>query len=163
MVSLGDRLIEFVGGLTVPNGRYAGRKIDVLPFERRFLRGAFGQPDDSALTMGRGNGKTTHRGGIVGGGAGRPSCPGPRRKRPGSVEFRAGFNRLPPGPVIPTAANRPGPEPMAASRFSQPGEPYGPNNRGERPGVGVRSPATSRSTGEFTATRRNCPMAADSS
>ena len=65
MASLGDRLIEFVGGLTVPNGRYAGRKIDVLPFERRFLRGAFGQPDDSALTMGRGNGKTTLGAGLL--------------------------------------------------------------------------------------------------
>ena len=29
------------------------------PWQRRFLRGAFDQPDDAALTMGRGGGKTT--------------------------------------------------------------------------------------------------------
>ena len=64
-MSTGKKLIRFIGGLTVPNGRYAGRPLVVLPFQRRFLRGAFGQPDDAALSLARGGGKTTLNAAIL--------------------------------------------------------------------------------------------------
>ena len=54
-----DELIRFIEGLIVPNGRHRGQPMVVLPFQRRFLRGAFSQPDDAALTLARGGGKTT--------------------------------------------------------------------------------------------------------
>ena len=58
-------LIEYLGGLTVTQGRKAGRLFDVLPWERRFVRGAF-RPDvsEAALSIARGNGKTTLTAGI---------------------------------------------------------------------------------------------------
>ena len=36
-----------------------GQDFALLPWQRKFLSGAFGQPYDAALSMGRGNGKTT--------------------------------------------------------------------------------------------------------
>ena len=45
--------------LTLGQGRYAGERFKLLPWQNRFLRGAFGQPGDAALSMGRGGGKTT--------------------------------------------------------------------------------------------------------
>ena len=43
----------------IPQGRFAGQPFRLFPWQKRFLRGAFGQPDDAALTLGRGGGKTT--------------------------------------------------------------------------------------------------------
>ena len=43
----------------IPQGRFMGQPFKLFPWQRRFLRGAFGQPDDAALTLGRGGGKTT--------------------------------------------------------------------------------------------------------
>ena len=45
--------------LTIGQGRYAGQPFNLLGWQRRFLKGAIGQPGDAALSMGRGNGKTT--------------------------------------------------------------------------------------------------------
>ena len=56
---LSGELEAYIGELVIPSGRHVGQRFDVLPFQRRFLAGAFGQPDDAALSMGRGNGKTT--------------------------------------------------------------------------------------------------------
>jgi len=52
-------LIDYLAGLTVTQGEGAGQPFPVLPWQRRFLRGAFG-PDveTAALSIGRGNGKT---------------------------------------------------------------------------------------------------------
>lgn len=58
-------LIDYLGSLTVTQGRFAGEKFDVLPWQRRFLRGAFKQPGESALSLARGNGKTTLLSGIA--------------------------------------------------------------------------------------------------
>ena len=52
-------LESYIGGLVIPQGRFAGRPFTLFPWQRRFLRGAFGQPDDAALSLGRGGGKTT--------------------------------------------------------------------------------------------------------
>ena len=55
-----DKLIAYLETLTVTQGRLAGEPLPIFPWERRFIRGAFAEGViDSALTVGRGNGKTT--------------------------------------------------------------------------------------------------------
>ena len=58
-------LIDYISSLTVTQGRYRGDKLTVLPWQRRFLRGAFGQSGDAALSVPRGAGKTTLVSGIA--------------------------------------------------------------------------------------------------
>ena len=54
------KLIAYIGTLTVTQGRMAGQRLPVFPWERRFIRGAFAEGVvDSAISVGRGNGKTT--------------------------------------------------------------------------------------------------------
>ena len=50
----------YLRGLTVTQGRHAGRPLAVLPWQKRFLRGAF-RPGvrDAGLAVARGNGKST--------------------------------------------------------------------------------------------------------
>ena len=64
-MNVADGLIDFIETLIVPNGRHQGERMTVLPFQRRFVRGAFGQKDDSALTVARGAGKTTLNAAIL--------------------------------------------------------------------------------------------------
>ena len=52
-------LEHFIENLVISQGRYAGERFRLLGWQRRLLRGAFGQPRDSAFSMGRGGGKTT--------------------------------------------------------------------------------------------------------
>ena len=51
-------LVEYVAGLTLAGGDHDGEPFTVLPWERRFLRGAFRGPGDAGLTVARGNGKS---------------------------------------------------------------------------------------------------------
>lgn len=52
-------LEEYISGLRIGQGRHAGELFTLLPWERKFLRNAFRQPGDAALTISRGNGKST--------------------------------------------------------------------------------------------------------
>ncbi len=52
-------LETYIESLALGQGRYAGESFTLLPWERRFVRGAFGQPKDAAISLGRGGGKTT--------------------------------------------------------------------------------------------------------
>ena len=53
-------LLDFVSRLVITQGRLAGQRFAVLPWQRRFLRGAFTDDVSSAaLSVARGNGKTT--------------------------------------------------------------------------------------------------------
>ena len=53
-------LIDFLGRLPVTQGQGAGSNLELQPWQRRFVRGAFAQGvDTAALSVGRGNGKTT--------------------------------------------------------------------------------------------------------
>ena len=56
---------RYIESLKVGQGRHAGQPVRLLGWQRRFLAGAFGQPGDSALSMGRGNGKTTFTAAIA--------------------------------------------------------------------------------------------------
>ena len=49
---------EYVGGLTVGQGRYFGQPFPLLGWQRRFLR-CFNVPGDAAVSLGRGGGKST--------------------------------------------------------------------------------------------------------
>ena len=53
------RLASYVETLTIGQGRRAGQSFELYPWQRRFLRGAFSQDDDAALSIARGAGKTT--------------------------------------------------------------------------------------------------------
>jgi len=59
-------LADYLGGLTVSQGRLAGERVTVFPWERRFVRGAF-RPGvtSAALSVARANGKTTLVAGIA--------------------------------------------------------------------------------------------------
>ena len=59
-------LIAYLGSLTVTQGRLAGYPFHVLPWQRRFVRGAFAPGIQSAaLSVARGNGKTALLSGIA--------------------------------------------------------------------------------------------------
>ena len=53
------KIAKYIEGLIIGQGRHAGKHFKLLPWQKRFLKGAFSQPDDAALSMGRGGGKTT--------------------------------------------------------------------------------------------------------
>ena len=59
-MALTTDLARYIEGLTLSQGRYGGQLFKLLPWQRRFLRGAF-KPGvmDAALSCGRGQGKTT--------------------------------------------------------------------------------------------------------
>ena len=57
-MSLHRDVLRYLETLTVTQGSRRGELFEVLPWERRFLRGAFGVEDDVALSVARGNGKT---------------------------------------------------------------------------------------------------------
>ena len=53
-------LPDYIQGLKVSQGPLAGQPVKLLPWERRFLRGAFApKVTTAALTLARGNGKTS--------------------------------------------------------------------------------------------------------
>ena len=59
-MTLASELSSYIEGLSISQGRHAGQQFHLLPWQRRFLRGAF-KPGvmDAALSLGRGSGKTT--------------------------------------------------------------------------------------------------------
>ena len=60
------RLERYLSGLRVTQGRLAGQPFAVLPWQRRFIRGAFAPGVQSAaLSVARGNGKTALLSGIA--------------------------------------------------------------------------------------------------
>lgn len=65
LTMLPARLIEYLGALTLTGGDHDGEPFKVLPWERRFVIGAFGQPGHSALSVARGCGKSAVVAGIA--------------------------------------------------------------------------------------------------
>ena len=60
------KLTDYLSGLTVTQGRRAGELLSVLPWQRRFVRGAFAPGrTTAALSVARGNGKTVLVAGIA--------------------------------------------------------------------------------------------------
>ena len=64
--NLASAVENYLSGLIVPQGRFAGCAFPVFPWQSRFVSGAF-RPDvlDAALSLGRGNGKTTLCAGLL--------------------------------------------------------------------------------------------------
>ena len=55
-----NTLIDYLEGLTITQGRLAGQPFPLFPWERRFVKGAFRSGvSEAALSVARGNGKTT--------------------------------------------------------------------------------------------------------
>ena len=64
-MNLSRGLIDYLASLQITQGRFAGEPFNVLPWQRRFIRGAFKSGAvDSALSVARGNGKTALVAGI---------------------------------------------------------------------------------------------------
>ena len=64
-MATGRRLIDYLGGLTLAGGDHDGAPFTVLPWEARFVRGAFAVSGPAALSVGRGNGKSAFVAGIA--------------------------------------------------------------------------------------------------
>ena len=60
-----SQLERYIEGLTITQGHGSGQLIQLLPWQRRFIRGAFGVEGDAALSISRGNGKTTLIAGVA--------------------------------------------------------------------------------------------------
>ena len=58
-MKLSEDVSRYIEGLKLSQGRLAGEPFRLAGWERRFLRGAFRQPGDAALSLARGGGKTT--------------------------------------------------------------------------------------------------------
>ncbi|MDE2814303.1 MAG: terminase large subunit [Gemmatimonadota bacterium] len=59
------QVIRYLGGLTVSQGSAAGSPLEVLPWQRRFLKGALADGvGEAALSMARGGGKSTLMAGL---------------------------------------------------------------------------------------------------
>ena len=52
-------LIDYISGLTITQGEGVDQPFRVLDWQRRFLEGAFAVKGPAALSIGRGNGKST--------------------------------------------------------------------------------------------------------
>ena len=60
VLALQTRLLAWLGGLMVTQGQGAGERLQVLPWQRRLVLGAFAEGvTTSALSVSRGNGKST--------------------------------------------------------------------------------------------------------
>ena len=57
-VAISRRIAEYIGTLDLVGGDKDGECFVVLPWERRFIYGAWSGPGDAALSVGRGNGKS---------------------------------------------------------------------------------------------------------
>lgn len=64
-MTLAGEIIAYLGGLTLAGGDHDGELFTVLPWERRFIRGAFGRTGHAALSVARGNGKSALVAGIA--------------------------------------------------------------------------------------------------
>ena len=59
-------LIRHIEGLEISQGQGVGERVRLFPWERRFLRGAFEQDvSTAALSVARGNGKSTLLGAVA--------------------------------------------------------------------------------------------------
>ena len=64
-MTVGADVERYLAGLILAGGDHDAQPFTVLPWERRFIRGAFRGPGDSALSVGRGNGKSALVAGIA--------------------------------------------------------------------------------------------------
>jgi len=65
MPTLPTKLTAYLESLTLAGGDHDGEPFVALPWERRFIRGAFGRSGHAALSVGRANGKTALVAGLA--------------------------------------------------------------------------------------------------
>ena len=56
---------DYIEGLTITQGRHAGKPFVLHPWQRRFVKGFTSCGGDAAVTLGRGGGKSTFAGALV--------------------------------------------------------------------------------------------------
>ena len=61
----GRGLVSYLGGLVLSGGDHDGAAFAVLPWERRFVLGAFAVSGPAAISVARGNGKSALVAGIA--------------------------------------------------------------------------------------------------
>ena len=59
------KLTQYLESLSISQGEGAGERIRLFPWQKRFIKGTFGQDGDAALSIARGAGKTTLMAGIA--------------------------------------------------------------------------------------------------
>ena len=64
-VSLSSDLIRYIATLRLSQGRYAGDLFPIQTWQRKFIKGVFSQPDDGAMSLARGGGKSTFSAAIA--------------------------------------------------------------------------------------------------
>ena len=64
-MALSTDILAYLGTLELAGGDHDGEPFEVLPWEKRFVRGAFRTSGDAALTVARGNGKSGLVAGIA--------------------------------------------------------------------------------------------------
>ncbi len=64
-MNLAAEIGAYIQGLKIGQGRRSGLSFELMPWQGRFLRGAFGQDGDAALSMARGGGKTSFAAAIA--------------------------------------------------------------------------------------------------
>ena len=100
-LGLAEAVESYLARLVVPQGRFAGEPFPVLPWQSRFVAGAFRDGVlDAALSLGRGNGKTTLCAGLL---AATVDLDGPLNSKNAEssacgVQLRASDDRLPSRP-----------------------------------------------------------------
>lgn len=76
-----ERAMHFMHGLSVPEGKNAGKPVVLAPFQRQFIKGALAADTSTAiLSIGRGNGKSAITAGLALGGLIGVSDRQPRRE-----------------------------------------------------------------------------------
>ena len=82
-------LVRYIETLTISQGEGQGEPFKVLPWQERFIRGAFSVKGDASLSIGRGNGKSTLCGAIAAAGIDGPL----RKQRADTVVVAASFDQ----------------------------------------------------------------------
>ena len=71
-----EALTQYVSALRITQGAGLGEPFRILPWQRQFLRGLVGTDGDCALSIGRGNGKTSLAAAIALAHLDGPACGG---------------------------------------------------------------------------------------
>ena len=66
MCTIGASIMDYLSTLTLSSGDHDGEAFTVLPWEKRFIQGAFSQPVAAALSVSRGDGKSALEERVIG-------------------------------------------------------------------------------------------------
>ena len=142
-MQLFEATIRYIETLKIGQGRYAGQPFAVLPWQRKFIRGALAPGvGEAALSLGRGGGKSTLTAAIGCARAGWPVDGAGSGDPDSGVQPRTRTGDLPAYPPVPRPGDCQGPLP--GGRYGQHVPDDKPGNRHAATGEGQRPEATPR-------------------